>query len=101
MTKLERDIIKEKLKGLEEGTKIYVKDGNGIVQEAKFEKMNRTRFVAKYKNGTYSFPLSFFIGTCDDSIKAKEIINEQKKKYCVLIFGIVILIKKIQHVGIQ
>ena len=81
MTKLEKDIIKEKLKGLEEGTKIYVKDDNGIVQEAKFEKMNRTRFVAKYKNGTYSFPLSFFIGTCDDSIKAKEIINEQKKKY--------------------
>ena len=81
MRQSERDMIKEKLKGLEAGTKIYVKDGDGIVQEAKFEKMNRTRFIAKYKNGTYSFPLRFFIGTCDDGINAEEIIKEQNKKY--------------------
>lgn len=46
---------KDYLKGLAEGTVIEVKKYGKV----KFIKVNRTRFVAEYKNGIWTFPISF------------------------------------------
>lgn len=86
MNSTKKEVIKDILKGLPTGTKIYVKDNESDIgiSEAEFVKMNRTRFIAHQKGCRWTFSLGYFIGTCEDidnNISFQETIENAQNKY--------------------